>query len=165
MVSIAGPRRVALTASTCQGLLAPSHGGHLSGRAARGSVALRKMACRPAVGFIFVGSRPSTRAHVLVWPMPSRRLLFRWARNRRGHSQRLAARRLSRYPGVPIMKKCPDYRGSRLRTIRLGCSCPNGAGFATNRDHRHVRDPIEPARAIEAARYQALRRTDGPGIS
>jgi hypothetical protein len=70
MVSIAGPRRVALTASTCQGLLAPSHGGHLSGRAARGSVALRKMACRPAVGFIFVGSRPSTRAHVLVWPCP-----------------------------------------------------------------------------------------------
>ena len=131
MVSIAGPRRVALTASTCQGLLAPSHGGHLSGRAARGSVALRKMACRPAVGFIFVGSRPSTRAPVLVWPMPSRRLLFRWARNRRGHSQRLAARRLRRYPGVPIMKKCPDYRGSRLRTIRLGCSCPNGAGFAT----------------------------------
>jgi len=40
-------------------------------------------------------------------------------------------RGLSRYPGVPIMKKCPDYRGSRLRTIRLGCSCPNGAGFAT----------------------------------
>ena len=77
-------------------------------------------------------------------------------------------RGLSRYPGVPIMKKCPDYRGSRLRTIRLGCSCPNGAGFCDqSRDQRHVRDPIEPARAIEAARcrHQALRRKDGPGSS
>jgi hypothetical protein len=63
MVSIAGPRRVALTASTCQGLLAPSHGGHLSGRAARGSVALRKMACRPAVGFIF-SVQGHQRAHM-----------------------------------------------------------------------------------------------------
>ena len=34
----------------------------LSDRAARGSVSLRKMACRTAVAFFIVGSRPSTRA-------------------------------------------------------------------------------------------------------
>jgi hypothetical protein len=53
-----------------------SHGGHLSGRAARGSVAPRKMACRAAVGFIFVGSRPSTRAPANCprWPMPRTKL-------------------------------------------------------------------------------------------
>ena len=36
--------------------------GDTCGRAARGSVALRKMACRPAAGARISGSRPSTRA-------------------------------------------------------------------------------------------------------
>ena len=46
-----------------------SHGGHLSGRAARGSVAPRKMACRSAVGFDI-----STRFKAIdartAWPQP-----------------------------------------------------------------------------------------------
>ena len=52
-----------LTPPTGLGLLASPRGGAFPGRAARGSVAPRKMACRPAAreGCIS-GSRPSTRA-------------------------------------------------------------------------------------------------------
>jgi hypothetical protein len=42
------------------------------GRAARGSVAPRKMACRPAAGSVRMhcGSRPSTRAEGAAWSLP-----------------------------------------------------------------------------------------------
>src|SRR5262249_20459444 len=51
-----------LTPPARVGLLASLRGG-VPGRAARGSVAPRKMACRPAAGGRFIrGSRPSTRA-------------------------------------------------------------------------------------------------------
>src|SRR5262245_35668246 len=56
--------RQCLTRPTALGLLASPRGGSPFGRAARGSVAPRKMACRPAAGGThYSGSRPSTRAH------------------------------------------------------------------------------------------------------
>jgi hypothetical protein len=43
----------------------------ISGRAARGSVAPRKMACRPPAGAGSIsGSRPSTRARGAAWSLP-----------------------------------------------------------------------------------------------
>jgi hypothetical protein len=51
-----------LTSPACLGLLALPAGGFSFGRAARGSVAPRKMACRPPAGRNNSGSRPSTRA-------------------------------------------------------------------------------------------------------
>jgi hypothetical protein len=51
-----------LTPPTGLGLLAAARGGFFPGRAARGSVAPRKMACRPAAGGVVSGSRPSARA-------------------------------------------------------------------------------------------------------
>jgi hypothetical protein len=46
-----------------------SHGGHLSGRAARGSVAPRKMACRSAVG-LDISTRFKAIDARTAWPQP-----------------------------------------------------------------------------------------------
>jgi hypothetical protein len=59
-----------LTPPTGLGLLASLRGGVSFGRAARGSVAPRKMACRPLAGERISGSRPSTRAQGAAWSLP-----------------------------------------------------------------------------------------------